>query len=105
MSAPVLFYYSSKGPLHPTSSSLSEDLLELFTSHAPQTGHVSHYEAIEAVAKGAQPYVSLCLDTSLNSIGDDEPRSVPLLENAGPNLSEGSPVILKRSDIMDWRGL
>lgn len=92
MSALVLLHYSSKAPLYLTSTSLSK---EVSRSRAPKTGHIYHYEAIEAVAKGAQPYLSLCLETSFNSMNDDEPRLVPLLKKIVPNPSERSSVVLK----------
>lgn len=78
MSAASLFYYSSKVPFQTASSSLFTK--DVSSSSAPKTRPVYHYEAIEAVAKEVQPYLSLCLETSCNSVDVDEPRFIPLLE-------------------------
>lgn len=92
MSATSLFYYSSKVPLQTASSSVFTK--DVSSSSAPKPRHVYHYEAIEAVAKGVQPYLSLCLETSCNSVDVYEPHFIPLLEKTSPNLSEGPHVHL-----------
>ncbi|MCJ1270611.1 hypothetical protein MMC22_010508 [Lobaria immixta] len=97
MSAASLFYYSSKVPLQTASSFLFTK--DVSSSSAPKTRRVYRYEAIEAVAKGVQPYLSLCLETSCNSVDVDEPRFIPLLEKTSPNLSEGPLVHLKNPAI------
>ncbi|MCJ1464436.1 hypothetical protein MMC07_003049 [Pseudocyphellaria aurata] len=84
MSATNLFYYSSKYPLQ----------LKSFSPSAPKTRQYCHYEAIEAVAKGSQPFLSLCLETSSDSTNGNKLSSMPLLESVSTVQSSGDSVSL-----------
>ena len=88
MSTVSLLYYSSSIPFQKTSI-LS--IKQVSGSSIPKASHVYHYEAIEAVAKGSQPYLSLCLETSSNSIADDEPHLIQLSEKTSLSLLTRSP--------------
>lgn len=90
MSEARLLYYSSKVLLQ---KRLPLSTKAVSSSSAPGSRHVHHYEAIEAVAKGVQPYLSLYLEAISDSTDDDEPRLVPSLEKTSPRLSEDPSVI------------
>lgn len=97
MSAVGLLYYSSSIPLQTKTSILSAK--QVSGSFVPKASHVYHYEAIEAVAKGSQPYLSLCLETSSNSIADDDLYLIQLSEKTSSSLLTRSPFILNNPAI------